>query len=106
MVVVFSFIFLSALGAYVRWVISKQGPIGILIMNVIGSFLFALISDLGDAQITAIGIGGLGAFTTFSAFASDSVSLQERRGLLIASSYMAGTAVLSISAAALGLSIT
>ena len=44
--------------------------------------------------------------TTFSAFASDSVSLQERRGLLIASSYVAGTAVLRVSAAALGLSIT
>lgn len=106
MVVIFSFIFLSALGTYVRWVIGKRGPIGILMVNVIGSFLLACTSNWVDAQITAIGIGGLGAFTTFSAFASDSVSLQESQGLIIASSYVAGTAVLSISAAGLGLSIS
>ena len=105
MAVIFSFIFLSALGAYARWLIGRQGPIGVLVVNVIGSFLLALTSNWVDAQFTAIGIGGLGAFTTFSTFASDAVSLKESHGLLSASSYVIGTAVLSISAAGLGLLI-
>lgn len=70
------FFIASGLGAVTRYLIDTQMrrlykfPIGILIVNVIGSFLLGLIiGDAGDIAFALIGF--CGALTTWSAFALD-----------------------------------
>ncbi|MFS0866135.1 CrcB family protein [Microbacterium sp. 179-B 1A2 NHS] len=51
-------------------------PVGILLVNVSGSFALGLIAGLGDLVpepwLSALGIGLLGGFTTFSTVSVDS----------------------------------
>ncbi|WP_105956833.1 fluoride efflux transporter FluC [Apilactobacillus quenuiae] len=56
--------------------------IAIIIINIIGSFLLALITgiltkiiELSEALISGISMGLIGGFTTFSTFSFDSVNL-------------------------------
>ncbi|MBM3704398.1 MAG: CrcB family protein [Actinobacteria bacterium] len=46
-------------------------PAGILLVNVLGSFIVGYISKGSDVLLTLIGVGFAGAFTTWSAFAID-----------------------------------
>lgn len=70
------FFLASGLGAVTRHLIDTQMrrlfsfPIGILIVNVIGSFLLGLVIDEGTDIAFAL-IGFCGALTTWSAFALD-----------------------------------
>ncbi|GAC15356.1 CrcB protein [Aliiglaciecola lipolytica E3] len=63
----------------------KGFPFGTLLVNVVGSFLLGLVYALiehGQIEIvlwrTAIGIGLLGAFTTFSTFSVDTLLLLQQ----------------------------
>lgn len=74
----------GALGAVARFVIARwvgaivdtRFPLGTFVINVSGSFLLGVIGTLvanrvvqnGDAVRLALGVGFLGAFTTFSTF--------------------------------------
>ncbi|MDQ3390360.1 MAG: CrcB family protein, partial [Actinomycetota bacterium] len=51
------------------------------------------------------GVGGLGAYTTFSSFARDVVALAERGRLGLAGCYVAASCALGIGAAAVGVAI-
>ncbi|MCC2615755.1 fluoride efflux transporter CrcB [Aestuariibacter halophilus] len=89
--VIYSFIALGgALGACLRFFLSqlmlqwfgKGFPFGTLLVNIIGSFLLGLLYALieqGQLEIvvwrTTIGIGFLGALTTFSTFSVDTLLL-------------------------------
>ena len=103
MAIVFTFIFLSAIGSFFRWLISQYGPLGVLVVNITGSFFLALTFNWVGAGVTAIGIGALGSFTTFSAFTADAISLNKNHGFLKASGYVICTLLLSIISASFGL---
>ncbi|WP_440906331.1 fluoride efflux transporter CrcB [Catenovulum sp. SX2] len=101
MVVTYVFIAIGgALGACLRYFLSQQAliwfgkefPFGTLLVNVLGSliigFLYTLIAQ-GYVQLipwrTFIGIGFLGALTTFSTFSMDTLLLLQQGAWIKAS---------------------
>jgi CrcB protein len=117
--------FLGAIARYVtaRWVgtwVDARFPLGTFLVNVSGSFLLGLLGGVlaarlvprGDDVRLALGVGFLGAFTTFSTFEFETHALLEdglwttalanivlsvvlglfalRAGLVLAKSWLAG----------------
>ncbi len=62
---------------HVSW---EDFPAATLTVNVIGSFVFAIVlfAGAGESILQLIAIGACGAFTTFSTFSVDTVQLFER----------------------------
>ncbi len=111
----------GAIGAGLRFLVSHafaaRGlvwfPWATLSVNVIGSFLMGVLVGLlalryqGSAEIrTFFATGILGGFTTFSAFAFESVAMIERGEFSLTFLYMIGSVVLSVVAVFFGLSLT
>jgi CrcB protein len=88
-----------------RWNRHEGLAWGTLIVNVVGSFALGLVHDVCPPAITVIGVGGLGAFTTFSSFARDAVALAEARQFALCVSYVTISFSAGISAAAFGMAI-
>ena len=88
-----------------RWNRHDGFAVGTLIVNVTGSFMLGLLSDMAPTTMTVVGVGGLGAYTTFSSFARDAVALAELRRLTTAALYVAATCVLGLAFAAVGVAI-
>lgn len=84
-------------------------PLGILVVNIVGSFVLGLLTGLGAAVAPAwtaiLGVGVLGGFTTFSAVAVETVLLAQRGRRDWAWANLLGTAILAIVAAALGITV-
>ncbi len=88
-------------------------PLGTISVNVIGSFfigiMYVLIAERmvlhPDWRNVAI-VGFLGAFTTFSTFSLEAITLLERGQLTHAGLYICGSLVLCILAAWLAISLT
>lgn len=85
-------------------------PWGTLIVNIAGSFLMGVLIGLlnhtgyvPQAWRAFLAVGFLGAFTTFSAFSLDTVTLYERGDLIMAVSYIGASVVLSIAGLFAGL---
>ncbi|WP_292831630.1 fluoride efflux transporter CrcB [Microbacterium sp.] len=82
-------------------------PLGILIVNIAGSFALGLLTGLGAAVaptwMTILGVGVLGGFTTFSTVSVETVLLAQSKRRDWAWINLVGTAVLAIAAAALGI---
>lgn len=82
-------------------------PLGILLVNVVGSFVLGLLTGLGAAIAPAwmaiVGIGVLGGFTTFSTVSVETVLLAQRGRREWAWTNLLATAVLAIAAAAVGI---
>lgn len=82
-------------------------PVGILIVNVSGSFALGLLTGLGAAVAPelslALGAGLLGGYTTFSTVSVETVLLAERRRWRDAARNLFGTLALTAVAAGLGL---
>lgn len=106
----------GGLGAGARYVVDgaimrgRRGifPVGILVVNVIGSFLLGLLTGiphLAPAWLAILGTGVLGGFTTFSSVAVETVLLARRRRRDWAWVNLVGTFVLCLVAAAVGLTI-
>ncbi len=108
----------GACGASLRFYISqlvlnwlgKGFPFATLMVNITGSFVMGLLYQLIEQEIleinvhrTLIGIGFLGAFTTFSTFSLDSVLLIQQGYLLKAAINILLNVSLCIAAATLGL---
>ena len=108
----------GGVGAGLRYVVDvlvvagKPGrfPLGILIVNITGSFALGVLTGLGaslvgGATVWIVGVGLLGGYTTFSTVSLESVLLvrsgEARRGWMNA----VGTLVLGVAAAAAGLAI-
>jgi CrcB protein len=89
-----------------RWNRHNGLAAGTLIVNVTGSFLLGLLSDAAPLTLTVLGVGGLGAFTTYSSFARDAVALAELGRVKAAALYVGATCVLGLAAAAAGVAIT
>lgn len=86
-------------------------PLGILAVNVLGSFLMGVAVTLfsehfEDVRLAPLVMTGfLGGFTTFSAFSLDTVQLIEQGRLAAAAFYIGGSVGLSVIALMLGLSM-
>jgi len=106
----------GGLGAVVRFVVDaevrarRRGafPVGVLLVNVLGSFLLGLLTGLvragaDDAWRLVLGVGFCGGFTTFSTTVVDTVRLARRGEVRAAVGNAAGTLVLAVAAGAGGL---
>jgi CrcB protein len=87
-------------------------PYGILIVNIAGSFAIGIVFILlveRSLMPTILGaglmVGFLGAFTTFSTFSLQALGLMESGRFLAAAMYIAGSVIICILAAALGMLI-
>ena len=111
MITIAGFVIAAAAGALGRAEVGRRWnrhhlPVGTLIVNVTGSFALGLLVNVAPPMLTVAGVGALGAYTTFSSFAHDTVSLIGRRRTALAAAYVAATLALGIGAAALGVAVT
>jgi fluoride exporter len=96
--------------ASVRW-FGDRFPVGTLLVNLIGCLLIGLaVAVLDTRQLDprarAAIIGGfIGGFTTYSAFAFETLALAERRGAGWAVLYVAASLVGGLAACAIGVLI-
>jgi len=82
-------------------------PLGILIVNISGSFALGVVVGLGaaiapPAIALVVGTGLLGGYTTFSTVSVESVLLFQRKRRRAAIVNVIGTLALALAAAALG----
>jgi len=90
--------------------LGKGFPFATLMVNIAGSFIMGLLYQLIEHEVldihihrTLIGVGFLGAFTTFSTFSLDSLLLIQQGELLKAGINILLNVSLCIAAAGLGL---
>ena len=109
----------GALGAPARYLVDRfvqeradgDLPVGTLVVNVTGSFVlglivgFALYHAFANTPRAILGTGFCGAYTTFSAFAYETVRLGEERALGAAVQNVGASVVLPALAAAAGLAL-
>lgn len=84
-------------------------PLGILVVNVTGSFVLGFLTGLGfllapDVAV-ALGVGLLGGYTTFSTVAVESVLLAEKGRWWDAAANLLGTLALAVAAAVGGIGL-
>ncbi|RKD93391.1 fluoride efflux transporter FluC [Halopiger aswanensis] len=94
----------GAIGAVLRHQVSlrlssERFPWPTLVVNVLGSFVFALaiFAGAGDSALRLLGTGICGSFTTFSSFSVETVQLYERGERWLAVANAAGNLVLSLA---------
>jgi len=85
-------------------------PLGVLTVNVVGSFAMGLFIGLaahrGLTPLSPfVATGLLGGFTTFSAFSLEAVTLWERGAIGLAATYVLANVILSIVALFAGLAL-
>lgn len=92
-----------------RW--TARFPLATLLINVSGSLILGMLTGLvlyhgmtGNLKLIA-GTGFCGGYTTFSTASFESVRLLQRRAYASAAMNILGTAVMTMSAAAVGLGL-
>jgi len=107
-------VLMGSLGACLRFYISqhtlwsrvKNFPYATLTINIIGSALLGALWGLYEEQLVAalvwqwLGVGFLGAFTTFSTFSYEFIQLTQQKRLGAALIYVLLTIVFGVIAAA------
>ena len=105
----------GALGAGSRYVVDtlvqrvwmRTFPLGILLVNVTGSFLLGLLTGaalaLDDSLVAIVGVGFLGAYTTFSTVSVETMLFAERGRWRLALGNVVGTLLAGVAAAGGGL---
>jgi CrcB protein len=88
----------------------RSFPVSTLLINVTGSFALGLLLTWGAAHMahelaSGLGIGFLGAYTTFSTFTVDATLLGDDGRVPAASLYVALSVGLGIAAAVLGVAL-
>ena len=88
-------------------------PLATLGVNTLGCLTIGVLSALGERHHVLtpgarllLFTGVLGGFTTFSAFSLDALTLWERGAMLQTVLYVAGSVILSLIAAAIGLMLS
>lgn len=114
-----AFLAAAAIGAPSRYLLdgfvqdrtSGVFPWGTFVVNVTGCFLlgvltgFGIYHGLGSGVRTAVGTGGLGAYTTFSTFTFETVRLAEEGAIDEALRNALGSLLGGFAAAAAGLAV-
>jgi CrcB protein len=110
----------GSIGAVMRFIVStgiyswlgRGFPYGTLVVNVLGSLLMGLLYELFLQRLSVspevraiLLVGFLGAFTTFSTFSIETVSLIEQGDLLKAMVNVFASVILCVLAAWIGLQI-
>lgn len=92
------------------WLGPRAFPWATFVINVTGSFLIGLVTELHHAQVfssttwrLALVTGLLGGFTTFSAFSLENLQLLRSGAVGDALMYAVGSVVLGVTAAWLGM---
>ncbi len=110
----------GAVGAAARWSVGQAWPVhpgvwpwSTLAVNVAGCFAIGVLMvfvarTAGHLPYLRpfLGVGVLGGFTTFSAFALETVELAATGQLALAGAYVLSTPILAIGAALLGTRLT
>ena len=108
---------MGGVGAGLRYIVDvlvmhgRRGafPLGILVVNVTGSFALGLLTGLapilGGEWVTVLGVGMLGGYTTFSTVSTETVLLGQRRRRDWAWGNLLGTLGLCGLGAAIGIGI-
>jgi len=98
-----------ASGAAQRMTPASAFPVGTLTVNVIGCFVIGLLMEVAERRAfltpdshALLVIGLLGGFTTFSAFANDTLNAYRAGALMMAAVNVASSVVLCLSAVWLG----
>lgn len=112
----------GSLGATVRFLLGTRinkrrpqivrgFPLGTWVINISGSFLLGVLANLHIADMMDewlwyfAGVGFCGAYTTFSTFGFETITLLQAKDNIMAFIYVATTVALSCVFAAIGLSI-
>ncbi|WP_431029799.1 fluoride efflux transporter CrcB [Lysinibacillus sp. LZ02] len=94
-------------GAIIRFIVSKKlstihkgFPFPTFIVNIVGAFLLGLViaNEVADTLYQLVGIGFLGAFTTFSTYSYETLQLVKARQFGLASFYWIGSVLLGVGA--------
>lgn len=108
----------GAVGAVARYLVVVAAaqlwgiafPWGTLAVNVAGSFILGLLAEtlalawsVSEGVRAFLVVGMLGAFTTFSAFSLDVVTLYQRGEMVAAAAYVVASVVLAVAALFAGL---
>ena len=105
----------GGVGAGLRYLVDRRltpagggrFPVGILVVNVSGSFVLGVITGLGSTiapeAALVLGMGLLGGYTTFSTVSVETVLLAQRGRWRDAALNLFGTLVLAAIGAGLGL---
>ncbi len=93
-----AFVLLAGAGALVRWLVRSSAStlfgvsLATLSVNLAGALAAGFVVGRGTgAVITAVGVGGLGAATTFSTMVGDMVELTQGGRQRLAAGYVALT---------------
>ena len=80
-------------------------PVGTMVLNILGSFIMGCLAayfmnaaGISQSIKVFLTVGVLGAFTTFSAFSLDTLTLFQRGEVTLAFGYVLGSVILSIGA--------
>ena len=97
----------ALIGTLARWQLSARlgSPQGTFVANIVGSFALGLLHTSGSDAMLVVGIGGLGAFTTFSALAGELMEMWPRSPSR-ALAYGSLTLICGVTAALLAISLT
>ncbi|MDT1060430.1 fluoride efflux transporter CrcB [Paracoccus sp. CPCC 101403] len=85
-------------------------PLGTLTVNIVGCFVMGLLASViaqrgGQHLAPLLLTGVLGGFTTFSAFALDTLVLWERGATVTAAGYVLASVLISLLAVTAGLAV-
>ena len=114
-----AFLVAAGLGAPARYLVDGvvtdrsdgRFPWGTFVVNVTGSFLLGVLTglglwhDLGTTARLVLGTGGMGAYTTFSTYAFETVRLADDGDHAVALRTAVAGLLASVAAAAVGLTI-
>lgn len=97
----------ARLAPYLAW------PTGTFAVNILGSLamgvlvgcLAPLTTDVANPWRVLLGVGVLGGFTTFSAYALDIVKLLERKYFITAGGYACASVIVSVACLCIGLAL-
>lgn len=103
------FLIAAGIGSVIRYIVSSylndHVPTGTLIVNAVASFLLGIAASLGDSISVILGIGLLGAMSTWSAVANEAATLARKNEGWLALTYLALTCSSGVLLAWFGLKL-